>query len=163
MNTQPKTLPLYEVEMPIILIRPEPEIFKNTIKTWRWWRRKQRIVFLTWNESYDRSGKKSFLPIFTNAKGIEYMNQVIAETYLEIPIEIPEITQCTRSITYQGHCSKCGRFHIEDNGLIVLLVGKKSDINAPTITLPENEECEKYSTCKAIECGGTVQKNIHIR
>lgn len=145
-------------ESHLAMVDPQPLVFRNTIKTSRFWRRKNRTINLTWKKD---AQKISYTPIFIDESGIMYENKQAAEIHLERKIRVPKIIWTTRAITYQGNCSTCGHFYLEDTGLTIDLYGEESDITAPTIILSEDESPSKCTPCT--ECGGTVQKTARIR
>ncbi|MBC7981957.1 hypothetical protein H7X65_02665 [Candidatus Parcubacteria bacterium] len=160
MNPIPHILMPEDGTTPLIVLDPEPQVFRNTIKTRRFWRRKNRAVYLSWEKSPDMT---SFSPVFRNEAGIQYPHKRAAEIHLEAKIRVPNIIRYTRSIIYDGHCNRCGTYHTEDDGMFADLIGEESKVKNQMITLPEeNEITQKHSRCKGPDCGGTVQKTLRI-
>jgi hypothetical protein len=154
----------------VLAINPETRVFENTIKTWRWWRIKNRKVTLRWtafipDPHYSRPDPdvKSFYPILEDTDGFELISKQAAETHLEKEIDIPLIVTIQRKASHQGRCNVCGRFHLEQGEVKIQITGEESVIVKKDFPIPEDlNECIN-TKCSNQDCNGWVPKKLVLR
>lgn len=153
MNLKSKSLDSREA-IPTFFITPTDKTFQNTVRCgiFRLWKRTQ-TVHLRWIKIKELTGT-SFSPTFEDDDGYEIPNKKLAEHYLGCKIELPKIVERTTHIRYEGTCSKCGRFHMEDNGQLVRIVGQQNQIDEPVEIDDEEDEDATFYKCSDPDCDG---------
>jgi hypothetical protein len=163
MHLKPKLIDKKE-EIPTFFIPPHDKLLKNNVQCVLFGLiKKTRTVHFRWIKIKTLTGT-SFSPIFEDNNGYEIPNKRLAEHYLGCKIELPKIIEITTHIRYEGSCSKCGRFHMEDNGHLVRIVGQQDQINEP-IEIDEDDEDQNISSykCSDLDCNGWYIKKSVVK
>jgi hypothetical protein len=138
-------------EIPTFFITPADMVFKNTVRCgWFGIFKEKREVNLRWIK-VETSAGKSFAPVFENEHGYQIPNKVVSENYLECEIILPKIVSVTRHIHYVGNCSECKRFHMEDNGNIIMLVATEDQIEPEVRIEDDTQDLEQFK-CSDKNC-----------
>jgi hypothetical protein len=158
MKLNPKTIDR-SGQIPTFFITPVSMVFKNTVR-YGWFKlfKKTKEVHLRWITIRTEAGK-SFAPVFETDDGYKIPNRAVAENYLERDIVLPKVVSVIKHIHHEGYCSICERFHMEDNGQIIMLIGTEDCIE-PEVQIEEDDTPQ--SKCSDADCTGWYPKKTVV-